>query len=122
MPKWTTLATVAAAMAILSLPAPAQFNPFRGSDFQMTDIDIQMASAAATKLVEAEAAALGDVETWTNPDSGNQGTVRLVRIFQHNDLPCRRLQHDISFSNVGTPSRFVFDRCRTQSGEWKFLQ
>lgn len=120
---WMSKATLAAAVVTLSLtlPADAQLNPFRRSDFSLTDADIGLAGAAAAKLYEGERAALGDIESWANPDTGNQGTVRLVRIFAHDGLPCRRLQHDVRQAGVGTPSRYIFDRCRVPSGEWKLL-
>lgn len=113
--------TVAVAIVALTVPAHAQINPFRRSDFNVSEADISLAGAAAAKLYEGERALLGDIERWANPDSGNQGTVRLVQIFTYNDLPCRRLQHDIKLASVGTPFRYIFDRCRLPSGQWKLL-
>ena len=120
---WITKAALMVAVAItaLTVPAHAQVNPFRRSDFDVSEADIGLAGAAAAKLYQGERAVLGDIERWANPDSGNQGTVRLVRIFTYNDLPCRRLQHDIKLASVGTPFRYLFDRCRVPSGEWKLL-
>lgn len=120
---WMTRTALAAVVAIaaLTLPADAQLNPFRRSGFEVSDADVRLAGAAAAKLYEGEHALLGDIERWANPESGNQGTVRLVHIFTHNDLPCRRLQHDIRLADVGTPFRYIFDRCRLPSGEWKLL-
>ena len=114
------LTAVVAAFAA-TVPAQAQLNPFRRSDFDVTQSDIRLATAAAAKLYEGERAGIGDVEDWSNPETGNMGTVMLVGIFTHNDLPCRRLQHDIELASSGTPFRYVFDRCKLPSGEWKLL-
>ena len=108
-------------MTALAAPADAQVNPFRRSGFDVSEADIQLATMAAAKLYEGERAVLEDVERWANPESGNQGTVRLVKLFTYNDLPCRRLQHDIKLATVGTPFRYVFDRCKLPTGEWKLL-
>ena len=86
---------------------------------RLTDADIRLATAAAAKLYEGEQAKIGDFEDWANPESGNQGSVMLVGIFTHNDLPCRRLQHDIEIATSGTPFRYVFDRCKLPTGEWE---
>ncbi len=123
MLRWMTLAGLTAVLATIALamPAHAQLNPFRRSDFEVSDTDIRLATAAAAKLYEGERAELGDFEDWSNPETGNKGSVMLVGIFTHNDLPCRRLQHDIEIATSGTPFRYVFDRCKLPSGEWKLL-
>lgn len=123
MSGWITKAalTIVVAVAALAVPAHAQLNPFRRSGFDVSDADVALAGAAAAKLYQGEQAVLGDIERWSNAESGNQGTVRLVNIFTHDELPCRRLQHDIKLANVGTPFRYIFDRCRVPSGEWKLL-
>ena len=123
MLKLLTRSAIAAIvmMTALAPPADAQVNPFRRSGFDVTDADIQLAMSAAAKLYEGEQAVLEDVERWANPETGNQGTVRLVKLFTYNDLPCRRLQHDIKLATVGTPFRYVFDRCKLPTGEWKLL-
>ena len=113
--------TAMIATVAVSVPADAQINPFRRSDFEVSDTDIQLATAAAAKLYEGERAKLGDLEDWANPETGNRGSVMLVGIFTYNDLPCRRLQHDIELAESRTPFRYVFDRCKLPSGEWKLL-
>ena len=121
--RWMALAALTAMIATVAVtvPAHAQINPFRRSDFEVSDSDIRLATAAAAKLYEGERAKIGDFEDWTNPETGNRGSVILVGIFTHNDLPCRRLQHDIELASSGTPFRYVFDRCKLPSGEWKLL-
>ena len=122
--RWPTATVLSAVVAIaaLSVPADAQFNPFRRSAFELSEAEIQLAQAAAAKLYEGEKAELGDVERWADPSRGTEGTVTLIRIFTHNDMPCRRLQHDIRPGRAGESTRLIFDRCKAPSGEWKFLQ
>ena len=108
-----------------SFTATAQVNPFKQSGFDLSVRDLELLEAAAARLYVGETATLGTVETWENPESGNSGTVVLTGIFSHSyqgsKLPCRRLRHDIRIKSNATPFRFVVNRCRIQSGEWKIL-
>lgn len=99
-----------------SWPVTAQINPFKHSDFELTEKDVALLKAAAANLYEGETAPLGIQEAWSNPMSGNAGTVELVRIFEHKGLTCRRLQHDIA-----EPFRFIIDRRQVSPGVWKTL-
>jgi len=103
------------------LPAQAQLNPFTRAGFELSQEDLDMLGAAARKLYVDESAAVGTVETWSNPKTGNTGSVQLIGTFEYKGLPCRRLQHDIKIKDVANPFRYLFDRCKTPSGEWKLL-
>ena len=105
----------------LAVPAQAQLSPFKRSGFDLSEEDLDMLGAAAQKLYIDESVPVGTVETWSNPASGNTGTVELIGIFEHKGLPCRRLQHDIKVKDVADPFRYIFDRCKVPSGEWKLL-
>ncbi len=105
----------------LAVPAQAQLNPFKRSGFELSQEDIDLLAAAGRKLYEDESVAVGTVETWSNPATGNTGSIQLIGIFEHNGLPCRRLQHDIKIKVVRDPFRYLFDRCKLPSGEWKLL-
>ncbi|CAN0442627.1 unnamed protein product, partial [Ectocarpus sp. 13 AM-2016] len=105
----------------LALPAQAQLNPFKRSGFELSSEDIALLRAAGARLYEGETAEVGTVETWSNEASGNTGAVQLISIFEHKGLTCRRLQHDIRVDKVADTFRYIFDRCKTASGEWKLL-
>ena len=108
-------------VALASVGADAQVNPFARSGFELTPQDVELVKAAAQKLYLGETAAVGTVETWSNEKSGSGGTVELVGTFSYKGLPCRRLQHDITVAKVADPFRFIIDRCKLPSGEWKIL-
>ena len=105
--------------ALLTGSAMAQINPFQRSGFSLEPQDVEMLKAAAAQLYVGETAAVGDARQWSNADSGNAGTVKLVRIFDEGDLKCRRLQHDIQAKGSADPVRYIIDRCKVPSGEWK---
>ncbi len=121
---WNRLvaATVVAAMLVMGGASSSHaINPFKRSGLELSETDIDMLKAAAEKLYLAESVEVGTVETWNNAETGNSGTVTLTRKHAYNDLPCRRLQHDIRVKNIADHFRFVFDRCKTSDGSWKLL-
>lgn len=105
----------------LGRPAQAQLNPFSRAGFELSQEDIDLLVAAAQKLYLDESVAVGAMESWSNPASGNAGTVELIGTFEHQGLPCRRLQHDIQVKGAANPFRYIFDRCKTADGAWKLL-
>lgn len=107
--------------AVAGGPVQAQLNPFTRAGFELSQEDIDLMTAAAKKLYIDESVAVGTVETWSNPESENTGSVQLIGTFEHQGLPCRRLQHDIKIKDVADPFRYIFDRCKVASGEWKLL-
>ncbi|MEO3430950.1 hypothetical protein AAFN88_19000 [Pelagibius sp. CAU 1746] len=111
----------AVVLAVLGAPVQAQLNPFTRAGFELSPEDIEIVRGTAEKLYSDESVPVGTVETWSNPKSGNTGSVQLIGIFEHKGLPCRRLQHDIKIKNVADPFRYIFDRCKVPSGEWKLL-
>ena len=96
-------------------------NPFKGSGFKLVDSDLALLKAAAGKLYLGDGVEVGAVEQWSNPETGNHGTVKLIRKHEYKGLPCRRLQHHIELKRVKDPRSFVLDRCRAADGEWKIL-
>jgi surface antigen len=106
---------------VLAIPAAHAADPFRRSGFRLDGSDYALLGAAAERLYLDDGVAVGSVETWDNPETGNHGTVTLVGKHKHQDMPCRRLQHDIEVKRTRDPYRFTVDRCRTDDGEWKIL-
>jgi surface antigen len=100
--------------------ATAQVNPF-GDSLDLKESDIAMLQAAASALFQDEKAAVGQSETWNNPETGNSGVVSVVRLFEHGGLPCKRLQHTIKQKGFADRSIYQFARCRTSDGSWKLL-
>jgi len=120
--RFVSLALAAVLLTgVAGLPAQAQLNPFTRSGFELSQEDIEMLKAAAAKLYVGETAPVGKGEHWANEATGNSGTVQLIGLFDHQGLPCRRLQHDIKIKGVSDPYRFIVDRCKVADGSWKQL-
>ena len=116
--------TLAASLAFALVPLPASpqamFGPL-GTGIvpnSMTHDDLDALAAAGAKLYTPDKVAVGTVERWINPKTGNSGTVKLTREFQQNGMPCRRLEHVITLPREGERT-YTMNRCKTPEGEWK---
>jgi surface antigen len=111
-----------AALSILAAAAPAtaQINPFSSSQ-RITHEDLQAIESASAKVYKTDSPQIGAAEPWSNPASGNAGTVTLTQVFEKDGMPCRELRHSILFNGETEPAIFNFSRCRVQNGEWKLL-
>jgi surface antigen len=80
--------------------------------------DRQLAAQAATGAFEANRT--GQAATWTNPDSGNSGTITPTRTFQQADGQyCREFQQEIV---VGGQTQQGFGTaCRQRDGSWQIV-
>lgn len=116
------LPLIIAVLLTATLPgdAAAQINPFGGyKEKTLTAQDLQLMNAAASKLREDEATPVGTIERWSNPNTGNSGTVTLLQRFRKRDMPCQRIRHDYRHESRGGDSVFDIEVCRLASGEWK---
>ena len=112
----------AAAILVLSSSAFAQINPFaRSSGGDITGDDLKLIDAASSKLYKTDNPKVGASEKWSNPTTGNSGTVSLVQVFEKDGMPCRKLRHSIAVKGNKDPQIYIFNRCRVKSGEWKWL-
>ena len=119
--KAIPLAAALIALTTMSAPTHAFVDPFKGSGFVLDESDLALVKTAAGKLYSTDGLEVGAVEEWTNPETGNHGTVKLIRKHEYKGLPCRRLQHDIKLKRIIDPYRFTLDRCKVADGEWKIL-
>ena len=107
--------------ALLLSPAAAQVNPFSRDGFSLSNSDIAKLEEATRPFYEDVTVPLNTTRAWSNPESGNKGTAKLVERFEYKKLPCRRIQHDIKLAKMADPFHFVIDRCQVADGSWKFL-
>jgi surface antigen len=114
------VALAAALILSCAAPAAAQVNPF-GDSLDLKPADIEMMKAAAAALFTDDAARLGDTRAWSNPASGNAGSVSLVKTFEHQGLPCKRVQHIVKQKDRADQVVYQFARCRTGDGTWKLM-
>jgi len=103
--------------------AQAQVNPFRGSTSRgLSAADMSMladAADAADRANRAEHPAIGQVEHFSNPETGTAGTVRLARLFHSGGMACHALQYRFTTKGGTRPADYTTNWCRTPDGAWK---
>ena len=103
--------------------AQAQLNTFGlgAAGQQPTADDWGMLWQSADALNRAVSSQPGDSRSWSNPKSGNSGTVVLERVFERSDMPCHALRYSIALANRQAPQIYRFSWCLSGQGEWKIL-
>ena len=100
-------------------------NPFGPSGLPLTDRDFAAMAAVADPLMEDETIPIGTSKSWSNPRSGNSGTItlegRFTYDYQGSKLPCRKLRYHTMIKNYSDPYNLRLNRCRTANGDWMLL-
>ena len=103
----------------------AGLNPFGSSGLPLTDRDFAAMDKAVTPLLDDETIPIGTSRPWSNPRSGNLGTITLEKRFtydyQGKTLPCRTLRYHTVIRNYSDPYNLRINRCRVPDGEWMLL-
>jgi surface antigen len=106
-------------VACLSEPALAQINPFRGSrGTPLNADDIAALTNATNSLLDRPQLAAGDIETWSNPQSGARGTVTAGNTVQRKGMACRMVRYQTTVTGRDTERSTTLTWCNTKDG-WK---
>jgi surface antigen len=97
----------------------AALNTARNSRTGLNDVDVRAMSATAARLYKQDTVANGAKDHWSNPRSGNSGSITVLESFTKSDMPCRRLRYDIHLHARRTTRSFTVNWCKTATGAWK---
>lgn len=97
-------------------PALGQINPFDDS-LNLNRADIDMIRQAAREDLDGKE--VGSVVEWSNPETGNHGSVTLLRTFEYGGRDCREVQHLIDGSGGNFIQRYVNTICKQEDGSWR---
>ena len=87
----------------------------------LTNEDLDRMNAAAMRLYSDRPA--GSVEDWRNPKTHNTGSVKLLRRFKADGMPCWRLEYTIRFQRAANrPRQYRVNWCKTAAGEFKMVE
>ena len=115
---------VAASLALLGtapfIATHAQLlNPFPYSTGRgLRQDDVNMVLDLSNQINAAHPAPKSPMR-WTNPASGNSGTIALVRSFQSDGMPCNLLRYRFNLRHPSRHSTYRMGWCQTPDGEWK---
>ncbi len=61
-----------------------------------------------------------DQVNWSNPDTGNRGSLIVLATFTHNDQLCRRAaMRNLTFR--GRDEKAAYSLCQQEDGSWQFV-
>lgn len=108
---------------VLPLAAHAQVNPFQSSRVGsgLNQDDLKALGAASRRLYAQDSVADGASNTWSNPKSGNSGTVTVLQSFERQGNACRKLHYDIRLRQRQGPRSYTLSWCHMPDGSWKVI-
>jgi hypothetical protein len=63
---------------------------------------------------------LGSSASWSNPESGNAGSVKLLQIFARDNRRCERIEYELRPPQPNTRmDHYVLVSCLQADGTWK---
>ena len=106
---------------LVSSAAQAQF---LGSGFEsnvtLTKEDLGMMRQTVNQQIHGKP--VGTTATWSNPNSKNSGTIRLLRKFTARNMRCETLGYTLmTTAVVAPPEHYELNSCLQADGTWKIL-
>lgn len=100
--------------AILASPAAAQWRNMAIDGLEPADVKAMGAAGAAL-----EGKDVGYEQAWSSADTGNNGTVRLLKEDEYQGMPCQYRGHTVNIARTQQATKLVFRVCKTPEGVWK---
>jgi hypothetical protein len=84
----------------------------------LTQADLEMIKSTLAQQIHNRM--IGTSASWSNPVSGNSGTVTLLQILARDGQRCEQIEYRMNPPQKAGPSdRFVLTSCRQSDGAWK---
>ena len=98
---------------------------FGASGLPLTNGDFSRMAKAVNPLLNDETIPIGTARSWSNPTSGNSGTITLEERFTYDyegkTLPCRKLKYRTVIKNYANPYNLRLNRCKVADGRWLLI-
>jgi surface antigen len=98
--------------------AHAQLLPAWETNITLTQQDLDMIHAAVTDQIHGKPK--GTTASWSNPASGNSGSIKLVKKLARHNQQCEDIEYTLR--SGGTPvytEHYHFTSCLQPDGTWK---
>ena len=112
-----TVCTLVAALMIAGT-VRAQLLPAWETNITLTQQDLDMIHSAVTNQVHGKA--MGTTASWSNPESGNSGSVTLTKKLMKSGQQCEDIEYTVRSGR--TPvyiEHYHFTSCLQPDGTWK---
>jgi surface antigen len=107
--------------AFVSLAAQAQpLGPSFESSIVLTREDLDIMRQTVTQQIHGKP--VGTTASWSNPDSKNSGTIKLLKKFTARNMRCETLGYTlVTTARAVSPEHYEFNSCLQPDGSWKIL-
>ena len=119
MPRLVLIGSMVAVFSLGALNAHSFWGWMRGAVVnQFTDADWEILKSEARRTLDGTADG-GQVD-WSNPDSGNGGSIKPLESFVFQGQRCRKTAFRHTSAD-GLEGQGVYNLCRQDDGTWKFV-
>jgi hypothetical protein len=103
---------------LTSMPAQAQILGWTWeSNIPLTHEDFEIIRQTVDQQVHGKP--IRTTASWSNPNSGTSGTMKLLKKYTYKNMRCETIQYSFRTTKIGvSPERYVLDSCLTPEG-WK---
>ncbi|MBV8133883.1 MAG: hypothetical protein JO282_15415 [Alphaproteobacteria bacterium] len=107
--------------ALASPAAQAQLlGPTFESNITLTRADLDMLRQTVIQQIHGKP--VGTTASWSNPDSKNSGTIKLLKKFTARNMRCEEIGYTlVTTASAVSPEHYVLDSCLQPDGSWKIL-
>ena len=90
------------------------------SNVTLTQADLDMMRRTVNQQIHGKP--VGSTASWSNPDSKNSGTVKLLKKFTARNMRCEEIGYTLATTaSAVSPEHYVLDSCLQPDGSWKIL-
>jgi surface antigen len=100
-------------------PAQAQLlGPGWETNITLKQEDLDMIHRLVIQQIHGKP--VGTTGNWSNPNTGNAGSVKLVKKYQSKNRQCEQLEYTLrSLTRPVAPEHYTFNSCLQPDGTWK---
>lgn len=113
--------TILIAALVAWLPAQAQFLGFGfESNIELTKHDLDIIRSTVNAQVHGQP--VDTTASWSNSESGNYGTVKLLKKFVNNGQHCETVGYTLATKRMATPpEHYMLTSCQQPNGQWRIM-
>jgi len=91
------------------------------SNVTLTQEDINMIRQTVDQQIHGKA--VGTTASWSNPNSKNSGTMKLLKKFTAKNMRCEEIGYTLKTTAMAnaSPEHYTLDSCLQPDGTWKIL-
>jgi surface antigen len=105
---------------VFAVPSRAQISPFFNRfSGTLNEDDVKDLMAAGQRLYGQDVVSDGATDAWSNPKTGNSGTITVLQSFTRDGMQCRKVRYNNRIRNQPDTRIYTLDWCKTPQGVWK---